>query len=495
MSKTIWPKASSLRVDRSLAAHTVMGLVISALLYIICVSGTIAVFEDELGWWERPTTPVVETVTPEAAQAAARAVIAQQPDTTHLYLYLPRENWPRFVVGGDDGLWAADENGTPASLYETHWNTFLVNLHYYLHLPSSFGMILVACFGVMMVAMAISGFLAHPRIFRDAFRLKMTGQQRLGQADLHNRISVWTAPFHIVVAGTGAMIGLFVIAAFVLAQTSFNGDTRALSTAIFGDEPPPNEASAPLADIGAALASLQSVHPDNPPFLAIIHDPGTQGQHVEIYGEHFDRLIYGETYSYTATGEPTGTGAYANGEIGKQIAFSMYRLHFGDFGGTFMKLVYFVLGGLMCVMVATGLNIYFLKQAEKGRPRARLASGWSALVWGTPAMLAITLPFGFVGVSDQALTAIFWVGLLAMSAAGLIAADAARTGMVLRKGTGGVMAMTGLAHAGVYAGNLSNPTILACNMTLILVGALLVAGPFWLKQGPEHRKEELIPAK
>lgn len=482
MSKTIWPKASSLRVDRSLAAHTVMGVVISALLYIICVSGTLAVFEDELGWWERPAAPAVETITPEAAEAAAAAVMADQPGTTHLYLYLPRENWPRLVIGGDDRLWAADNSGQPVSLYETHWNTFLVNLHYYLHLPTSFGMILVACFGVMMLAMAISGFLAHPRIFRDAFRLKMTGQQRLGQADLHNRISVWTAPFHIIVAGTGAMIGLFVIAAFVLAQTSFDGDTRALSTAIFGDEPAPNEAAAPVANIGAALANLQAEHPDKPPFLAIIHDPGTQGQHVEIYGEHFDRLIYGETYSFDAAGTPTGTGQYSDGEVGKQIAFSMYRLHFGDFGGTFMKIVYFVLGGLMCVMVATGLNIYFLKQAEKGRPRPRLASGWSGLVWGTPAMLAITLPLGLLNVPVDVLTALFWLGLIILSLGATALAEAERTGIILRRVMGGAMMATGLVHGAVFIGTLDNSTILACDLSLILAGGLLTAGPFWLKK-------------
>ncbi|MAT36040.1 MAG: peptidase, partial [Ponticaulis sp.] len=84
MGKPIWPRASSIRVDRSLAAHTVMGLVISAILYIICVSGTLAVFEDELGWWERPSAPAVETVTPEAAQTAAENVLASDPDTTHL---------------------------------------------------------------------------------------------------------------------------------------------------------------------------------------------------------------------------------------------------------------------------------------------------------------------------------------------------------------------------------------------------------------------------
>ena len=247
MATSIWPKSSKIRVDRSLSAHSVMGLVISALLFIVCLSGTVAVFEDEIGWWENPVTEPIHTVSPEAAQTAARNVIAAQPETTHLYLYLPKDNWPRYLAGGDDGIQTANETGALTGGYETAWNDFLIHLHYYLNLPTSFGMIIVAIFGVMLVAMVISGFLAHPRIFRDAFRLRRNGQPRLVQADLHNRLSVWTSPFILIVAITGAMIGLFSIVALALAQTSYDGDTSKLSEAVFGAEPAPDDTPASLA--------------------------------------------------------------------------------------------------------------------------------------------------------------------------------------------------------------------------------------------------------
>ena len=179
MASSIWPKSRKARVDRSLSAHSVMGLVISAVMFIVCLSGTVAVFEDEIGWWEKPVSEPVQAVSAELAQATAESVVAAQPGTTHLYLYLPRENWPRYVAGGDDGLQTANTTGTLTGEYETPWNDFLIHLHYYLNLPASFGMIIVAIFGVMLVAMTVSGFLAHPRIFRDAFRLRRTGQARL----------------------------------------------------------------------------------------------------------------------------------------------------------------------------------------------------------------------------------------------------------------------------------------------------------------------------
>ena len=384
MASSIWPKSSKTRVDRSLSAHSVMGLVISAVLFIVCLSGTAAMFEDEIGWWENPVQSPVKTVTPQTAQAAAESVMAAQPETTHLYLYLPRDNWQRFVIGGDEGLQTANADGQMTGEYETPWNDFLIHLHYYLNLPTSFGMILVAILGVMLLAMTISGLLAHPRIFRDAFRLRRQGQARLVQADLHNRISVWTAPFTIAVAATGAMIGLFVVVALVLSQTGFDGDRSAFTEAIFGAEGEVDESPAPLADVGAALVTLQEMAPDEPPFLAIVHDPGTASQHTTIYGERTDRLTYGEMYEFDASGAYTGHAGYADGELGKQIAMSTYRLHFGDFGGLAMKIAYFVFGTALCMVIAAGLNIYFLKRAEAGRGMPRLEAAWAALVWGSP---------------------------------------------------------------------------------------------------------------
>ncbi|QYJ01146.1 PepSY domain-containing protein [Thalassovita mediterranea] len=487
MATSIWPKSSKARVDRSLSAHSVMGLVISALMFIVCLSGTVAMFEDEIGWWENPVQAPVESVSPEVAQAAAMNVMAQQPDTTHLYLYLPRDNWQRFVIGGDDGLETADAQGAMTGGYETAWNDFLIHLHYYLSLPTSFGMIVVAILGVMLVAMAVSGLLAHPRIFRDAFRLRRKGQARLVQADLHNRLSVWTAPFTIVVAVTGAMIGLFVVVAMVLAQTSFDGDPRALTESIFGEEGEIDESPAPLADIGAALVTMEEMVPDAKPFLAIIHDPGTASQHTTIYGEHTDRLAYGEMYEFDAGGAYTGKAGYTDGEAGKQIAMSTYRLHFGDFGGLAMKVAYFVMGVGLCIVVAAGLNIYFLKRAEAGRGMPRLEAAWAALVWGSPALLAATLAVSLLGVAMVSLTALFWLGALALCGLGLVLRDQVKTARWMRIGFGvSLLAAVGV-HAARFAEAYKWPHVWVVSACFAIVGLVLLVRPLLNAQTSPQR--------
>ena len=477
MKSSIWPKSSNTRVDRSLAAHSVMALAISALLFIVCLSGTLAVFEDELGWWEYPATPSVSSVTPEAAQSAMEAGLAMEPDSSHLYLYLPRDNWPRFVVATDNSVQTANADGELVGPYESAWNDFLIHMHYYLHLPESFGMIFVAILGVMLVAMSISGFLAHPRIFRDAFRLKRSGQPRLIQADLHNRLSVWTAPFHILVAATGAVIGLFVVVAYLLAVTSYNGDTQALSNAIFGAEAAPDETPSDMPDLAMAMQNMAIETPDTPPFLVVVHDPGTVGQHIGIYGEHTDRLIYGETYEFDASGTFLGVEGSSNGALGQQIASSVYRLHFGDFGGLIMKVAYFILGALLCIIVASGMNIYFLKAKEKGRAKPRLEAAWAGFVWGSSALFAITLIAALLGAPSIALTYVFWIGAIVLTGLSAWKGQNGTAGRIIRAVLGLSMVVSAILHAALHADTYANVYIALTSLALLLGGLGFLVEP------------------
>ena len=78
------------------------------------------------------------------------------------------------------------------------------------------GGILVGLIGVALLSSLISGILAHPRIFRDAFHLRLGGSKRLQEADFHNRLGVWALPFHIIISLTGAFLGLTTIIVGVL---------------------------------------------------------------------------------------------------------------------------------------------------------------------------------------------------------------------------------------------------------------------------------------
>ena len=273
------------------------------------------------------------------------------------------------------------------------------------------------------------------------------------------------------------MIGLFVVVAMVLAQTNFDGDPRALTESIFGAEGEIDESPAPLADVSTAMITLEEMAPEANPFLAIVHDPGTASQHTTIYGDHTDRLAYGEMYEFDAAGTYTGKAGYTDGEAGKQIAMSTYRLHFGDFGGLAMKVAYFLMGVGLCIVVAAGLNIYFLKRAEAGRGMPRLEAVWAALVWGSPALLAATLAVSLLGVGMVALTGLFWLGAVALCGLGLVLGDQVKTARWMRFGLGvSLFAAVGV-HAVRFTESYQWPHVWAVSLCFMIAGLLLMVWP------------------
>jgi len=181
------PKTSSKRVARSLHAHSVVGLALGALIYILAVTGTLSVFNHELQRWEQPSAPEMEFIAPDAAAKAALSVFeSEEEPTTHLYINFPQPDLPRTIITTDTQAFFAAPDGTIAGKEYFPWTQFLLDLHYYLHLPHVLGLTVVGALGAFLLAMSLSGFLAHPRIFRDAFTVRR-GAGRVPLTDLHNR--------------------------------------------------------------------------------------------------------------------------------------------------------------------------------------------------------------------------------------------------------------------------------------------------------------------
>ncbi|MEM9530418.1 MAG: PepSY-associated TM helix domain-containing protein [Pseudomonadota bacterium] len=406
-------KPNSDRVAKALHAHQVVALALGTLIYVLAVTGTLSVFNREIQRWEQPDAPEMTAISPTAAAAAAATVFeSEETPTTHLYINFPQPDLPRTVITTDTQAFFANPDGTVAGREHFPWTQFLLDLHYYLHLPQILGLTVVGALGAFLIAMSISGFIAHPRIFRDAFTFRR-GAGLLPLADLHNRLSVWTAPFHISNALTGALLGLASILAFAIAASSFEGDTNRVFAPVFGGEGAPSEETAPLANIEGPLSYMAQEFPQLPLTFFILHDPGTAGQHSSVIAKHEDRLIFGDYYNFDAAGRFEGNVGLSDGTVGQQIIGSVYNVHFGNWGGLAVKLAYGLFGVILCIIIASGMRIYFLRRQQKGRPAPRLAAGWEAVVWGTPAVLAATLLAAVgAGLEGSVLVATFWAGLV-----------------------------------------------------------------------------------
>ena len=410
-------------VKRALSAHAAIGLLAGALLYLVCLSGTVLVFYEEWQRIEQPAAPEMERIDPAAVQRGVEAVLASeqgQPPTTHLYVHLPVPELPRTTVTTDTQAVHLDALGAIATPEENLWAEFLYALHYTLHLPSLVGITIVGVLGMLMVALAISGVVAHPKIFRDAFRLRMRHGGGVALSDWHNRLSVWTLPFALAIALSGAVIGLASVAAMALGWVFYDGEVEGVYAPIFGEEAAADPAPAPPPNVAVALHHMERAYPQIDVTYAILHDPLTAGQHVQIVGAHPRRLIFGEYYAFDAAGAFMGTAGLADGALGQQAAASNYNLHFGNFGGLPVKIAYVLFGLALTVVSATGVYIWLGKRSRRGIHEPRLRAAWGAVVWGSPFALALTFLVRLAFGNEAPFTTIFWSVLAAAVLASLL---------------------------------------------------------------------------
>ncbi len=401
-------------VKKALSAHAAIGLIGGALLYIVCLSGTVLVLYEEWQRFEQSDAPEMTSIEPAAVQRAVEGVLAgesEEKPTAHLYVHMPTAELPRTTITTDTQAVHVDAEGSIAVPEKNGWSEFLYALHYALNLPVLIGITIVGALGAMIVALSVSGVIAHPKIFRDSFRLRSRQGGAIALADWHNRLSVWTLPFSLAIGLTGAIIGLAALTSYGIAATSYDGDLEAVYAPIFGDEPEADPAPAPVPDVAAALTHMAAENPDVEVTYAILHDPGTAGQHVQILASPDRRLIFGEYYGYNAEGRFQGTAGLADGTLGQQAAASTYNLHFGNYGGLVVKIAYIIFGLALTAISATGIYIWLGKRRRRGIVEPRLAAMWGAIVWGAPFALALTLAVRFIIGNEAPFAAIFWIAL------------------------------------------------------------------------------------
>ena len=136
-----------------------------------------------------------------------------------------------------------------------------------------------------------------------------------------------------------------------------------------------------------------------------MHEPKTKGQHLQVLGIHPQRLIFGDYYNFDHHGEFVQTVGMADGTIGQQIIASIYRVHFGSFGGLPVKITYALFSVVLAYVIASGFTIYLLKRREKGTAVPRLEAAWTSVLWGTPAALSLALLGSVTGHHSRRRTA------------------------------------------------------------------------------------------
>ncbi len=473
-----------------LAGHSALGLAFAALIYIVCLSGTVCVFVLELQRWEQPDAPIVERwLTADEVGAAVRAGQAQAlaDNAAHdLFISGPSSATPRFAVNyhdhetGAEGSWLADADGRLVTRQKAPFAEFIATLHMQLHLPRTWGFFIVGLTGVALLSSLISGLLSHPRIFKDAFSLRWGGSRRLQEADLHNRLGVWGLPFHVVVSLSGALLGLSTLIVGVLALAAYNGDSEAAFAAILGPRASAEETEAPLPDVAAMVRHVEAQKPGAVFTGVHIDHIGKTGQVVHLGMRTPGHLAMANHYYFKGDGTPLGDGGLETGGVGQQILGVLQPLHFGWFGGFPVKIAYGILGLALTVVTYTGVTIWLARKRDRGSPAPRWEKIWTGVGWGQPLAIAAAAASAFY-IGEHALLYTYLAVTIGALILALLMPSWRSAAKLLR--VSAALSIVGVlaAHALTWSGRATDPMAGIVTFVLALVAIILVL-PLWARR-------------
>ncbi len=351
------------------SVHAWTGIITGLALFVVCFSGAIVVFKHELDLWANPSLRSLPQPAQMATLDATLAALRQAHPQAHIdALHLPGPQMPAFTAFArlPDGervkLAAHPETGASLGRVDSELGQFIRSLHVFLLFGPRW---IVGILGVVMLASIVTGVLIHQKILKDLFTQRWHSSLRLMLSDAHKLIGVWALLFHVLIAFTGAWLGLSPVvmnAASHLAETppAPRGVSPPRHPTATATTPPSLDALRQQAERQLPQVRLQSVRllEWNTPEAAVqFLGPATAGG--GLFGSLTLRAADGFEVDRR---DPVKAGFWM------RVNGWMEPLHFGDFGGLTLKWLYFILGLSPALLSLTGTWLWIERQQRGTSP-------------------------------------------------------------------------------------------------------------------------------
>jgi uncharacterized iron-regulated membrane protein len=373
-------------LKRMVTAHSWLGLIISSLLFVVFFAGSITFFKEEINQWAfqphfslNPSNSQSQPLTVSKILAATMDAKPFNPQSLAT-LVTPSEHMPYYQLRAK---FIAENNktvqqtvmidpytGNIIGLFDQFYLAkFIYKLHYDLNL--SLGSYIVGFITLFMFFALVSGVLIHARkLVGQFFRYQTKQDKRRKLLDMHNVIGVMTLPFTIMYAISGLLFNLLIIYQVVFVVVLYQGDREALVkdsgypsvTAKWQDQPLKS------TNIDALYNQIVERYQHKPESIriynytdqsAVIH---FRGEQKDGFGERYEVAYKLNSNELLFTKDSANHNAVARG-----LAV-MAKLHFGNYAGFDLRLIYFLLGMGVCVLIVTGNLLWIEKQAKQRNP-------------------------------------------------------------------------------------------------------------------------------
>lgn len=351
--------------------HSWLGLTAGIFILSFFVTGAVIVFRDELNKAENPQLFIVEAQGEYLPYDSLYRLALQQ--STHLYLYsfryIPqqkdetiemrvydpaRNEYPLLYLNPYTGKVLGVENN---SLYDT-----FLKLHYQFFL-GKFGEFLAAIFALALLGSLVSGVIVYRKFFWKAifFRIPLSFKNwRVGSSNLHRLVGCWALVFNFILAFSGFYMMLYV----------FDVKNHFQKPGSEVEGPPP-----PVSVNVDELISRASTIIDGFEFH-YLDFPRKTSDYIRVTGKS-KAWLFGDYNNAVAfdykTGEVKEVFREEQLTATEKFEYSLYTLHYGQYGGKPIKVVYSFFALASAVLTITGFILYYRRQMLK-RAKGRVKS-------------------------------------------------------------------------------------------------------------------------
>jgi len=356
------PQRASGTKPLAFVLHSLLGLKLSLFVLFVSFTGTIAVVSDEIEWLASPKFRASATdrrVSWSTQYEAARAafptyqitgiIAGEEPYlATRIPATTPAGEWRVIYIDPATGK----VNGESGFIT---FRSFMRGLHYYLFTPGDWGFYIVTSLGFLLLGSVITGLLVYKKFWRGFFRLPRTNRgSRVFWGTLHKLLALWSVWFVLIIALTS----VWYFGERILYRFDIDVETH----------------HAAIADHELERLRLQSPHhrpldelvmraQEALPELNVtsIDLPFAPSEPVYIKGQASAWLVRDRTNSVAVnpfTGAVLSVRRAQSMSVLERWAHTADPLHFGDFAGLWSKLIWLLLGLIMCGLAASGAVVY-----------------------------------------------------------------------------------------------------------------------------------------
>lgn len=358
--------------------HHWVGLYTGILIGVLSITGALAIFIPEIdALIQRHHYDAISTGSPAGTPHFGRsigALASRFPDYRSLTISLPRQPdhavQVDLIIPADSTITRYDffiDGGTDQLLGQRNHQNSLANYLRQMHVrlyEGNWGRQLVGIGGLALAAVAITGLMIYGNFMKRQVWPAVRNQKniRIVMADWHKLIGISALAFNLVIALTGAWLGL---QPWLMKWLDISVPNRYVATPVM--EPAADRLLA--VDWPAVLDAAKEEFPDLQPKRIV---PSTNGSATVTISGNISGAIYERDINYVVLSKTDRQALFKydvrQQPFGHKFYFIQEALHFGDFGGLWLKAFYALLGLTSGFLSISGFVIYLFRR-KKQKPQ------------------------------------------------------------------------------------------------------------------------------